>query len=946
MPHRSGAYMASHGASAASDVTPDLHLKMSKKIAQLTKVIYALNTKNDEHDAMVDAMKKSHDDEMHHLIAETKKKVDSFKTRLGVVSEQQQKIETLESIVGQERLYKEEAMSEFEHMKLQNETKLSQLREEYSDKILSMSTEMLSTKKGFDDRLKEFQAMRRKLEEDRDQMVDQLTSKHHDELDLLMKAHRVRYDEVVREKQRLEQVFKDKEAKIKEQASSSSSLAVEERKKLEQEYQDKVEKLKIFYEKEQAALRTQEAQSKEKSLKSFEERETQLKADWHRQERALKDRISELLNRQSDSEQELAELRDRITELQNLTHGNNTDTEKLSQQLEGSKRENVKALNDVRELQSEIMIYRKRCEVKGAEITRQCTVIGKLEATKLSQETSNINLKRTTNELNNTVSKLEKDYEELEHQYKSHFMESGEHIQSLKQSQLEQLKKEYEQSKVEAQNKLKTRLQSLSKELDHKWSENLSGECSQLRGELNEQHQKENRAALEELTRIKEQEMEAMRTELNIKIDTLRRTADEIEEEKQSYVIKTSDLIKDLQDSLEKRRANASNIEQQLRVDLEKQRIRYEEDAARLALSHNNKVKEMKMAHEEEMKNLKEMGDQQLKDLENKLQAKYQEDMSFNLQANKVALDAMKSQAERTRKKQIDELLEKYEEERETLRNELMRKQQDEMQQLNKEFETQMMAIKLQLQRTNEIMTRQEAEHQTNIDEITYEVEIRDTQLKELDDDLLALRKDVSKLEDELQAKGQEILTIRRETNSHIRKREEHLGRLHQREVDSLTSEHLYETQGLVEEFNRAKDLQNSKISALQLMLDEAEIRFRTRESRPEDTELLDTLKRVLAERELEMKKLLEKRYFQMELLNRETNFNKVFNASPHVGVINPLLSKTSVKKTVNKNTGILMSASRLDPIPNMPVHEKRLNNTKPLPPTPPKDGHRRTVVY
>ena len=28
---------------------PDLHLKMSKKIAQLTKVIYHLNTKNDDH---------------------------------------------------------------------------------------------------------------------------------------------------------------------------------------------------------------------------------------------------------------------------------------------------------------------------------------------------------------------------------------------------------------------------------------------------------------------------------------------------------------------------------------------------------------------------------------------------------------------------------------------------------------------------------------------------------------------------------------------------------------------------------------------------------------------------------------------------------------------------------------------------------------------------------
>ncbi|KXJ05702.1 Protein FAM184A, partial [Exaiptasia diaphana] len=219
--------------------------------------------------------------------------------------------------------------------------------------------------------------------------------------------------------------------------------------------------------------------------------------------------------------------------------------------------------------------------------------------------------------------------------------------------------------------------------------------------------------------------------------------------------------------------------------------------------------------------------------------------------------------------------------------------------------------------------------------------------LSELDNELSGLKQNVTQLEDELQEKGYQILKIRRETNSQIRKREEHLGKLHQKEVDSLSSDHLKETQALVEEFNRAKDLQNSKISALQLMLDEAEIRFQNRESRPEDMEMLDTLKRALADRELEMKKLLEeKRYFQMELLNRETNFNKVFNSSPQVGVINPLNSKTSIKKTVNKNTGILMSSSRLDPIPNMPLHERRLTKTKPLPPTPPKDGQRRPVVY
>ena len=34
---------------SAETLFPDLHHKMSKKIAQLTKVIYHLNTKNEEH---------------------------------------------------------------------------------------------------------------------------------------------------------------------------------------------------------------------------------------------------------------------------------------------------------------------------------------------------------------------------------------------------------------------------------------------------------------------------------------------------------------------------------------------------------------------------------------------------------------------------------------------------------------------------------------------------------------------------------------------------------------------------------------------------------------------------------------------------------------------------------------------------------------------------------
>lgn len=39
------------GSVQMGDVFPDLHHKMSKKIAQLTKVIYHLNTKNEDRQA-------------------------------------------------------------------------------------------------------------------------------------------------------------------------------------------------------------------------------------------------------------------------------------------------------------------------------------------------------------------------------------------------------------------------------------------------------------------------------------------------------------------------------------------------------------------------------------------------------------------------------------------------------------------------------------------------------------------------------------------------------------------------------------------------------------------------------------------------------------------------------------------------------------------------------
>jgi Family with sequence similarity 184, A and B len=57
----------------------DLHQKMSKKIAQLTKVIYHLNTRNEDHQSELDAIGLNHESETRELMRDAANKIGKFK---------------------------------------------------------------------------------------------------------------------------------------------------------------------------------------------------------------------------------------------------------------------------------------------------------------------------------------------------------------------------------------------------------------------------------------------------------------------------------------------------------------------------------------------------------------------------------------------------------------------------------------------------------------------------------------------------------------------------------------------------------------------------------------------------------------------------------------------------------------------------------------------------
>lgn len=69
--------MASHN--GRSDLFPDLHHKMSKKIAQLTKVIYHLNTKNEDHAIELEVLANHHQIEIQNILRDAANRITKFK---------------------------------------------------------------------------------------------------------------------------------------------------------------------------------------------------------------------------------------------------------------------------------------------------------------------------------------------------------------------------------------------------------------------------------------------------------------------------------------------------------------------------------------------------------------------------------------------------------------------------------------------------------------------------------------------------------------------------------------------------------------------------------------------------------------------------------------------------------------------------------------------------
>ncbi|XP_060076587.1 protein FAM184A-like [Ylistrum balloti] len=1066
------------------EVSQDMHLKMSKKIAQLTKVIYALNTKNDEHDAVIHNLKEQHEEEIQKILSETKEKISVFKRKLDEENDYRQKIASMETTIANHERYKQEAVQRFETFKQHAEERECQVKMEHSQKLLGISQEVLTAKKRFDKQLELFEEWKQNVDSEKEQALSDMKKAHQVEMDELRSFQRSQNTDWLNECAKVEDKFK---GQIEELKTQLDSLNVEKAKSAE-EYEAKLVKAQAFYEKELAALKQSQLSLHENSSKILLEEQEKMKKEFAVQERELKKQIESLVNQLSVSEDEVEKHKSELEKLKLALDNHQSSSGGLQKLLEEAKNEASNALTRLKEIESELTTYKERCKEQAEDLRSKSSLIGELEATKLQQQSliqeQNIEIQKLKDKLawlesqwksvesekdsmskeqNSQLVSLQKSLDDLslekqtlmaryerdlqslrdkmairekeladkhaaekqnlnkthqdvlksqqekannllyetkqkmvkqheadltkvseekdaliaEYDHKNTDLsnklavseeevrrlekilkdsESGlgtasSKINSLKEAtarlqsdleksreeikthktnaanykaELEKLKKLHESKLAEAQQELKNKLDQLAKDLESKWSDNLRKECARLKLDLTQQKDEEKKAALQQLARLKDEEVVAARRGWENKVHELNNQLDK--------------LKRSLED---KEGANAEEIER-LRKEMEEEKKRLEKKLVEAGNEYAQQISSMEEMQLEKMRRLAEQKDDEAKELENKLKSEHSDDMQRSMTAHKATIESLKSEAEKSRLLSLQEAKQEHHKETEKMKELIYERHSDEMEELKRGHSYQLDAARMELDRAVEISKQKDKAHAIQVDELKDEVTGRELHIKNLKDDVKGLKSDISKLTREIEVKGNEILKIRSDANLQLKKREEVLVQKFQHEIECVKADHQREAETLMADFSEAQELLKDKISELQIMLKEAEEKYNNRESRPEDLEAISQLRDAIREREMRMKTLIEeKQYYQMELVNRETNFNKVFNTDPKVGVLNPLQKKSKKGEKgghhnlPSKHTSSAPSLNRLDPIPNSPIHNANLNPSKPLGPTP-----------
>uniref|UniRef100_UPI00358EB7BD protein FAM184A-like n=1 Tax=Myxine glutinosa TaxID=7769 RepID=UPI00358EB7BD len=353
---------ASPGHGGAANSNQEMHFQMSKKIAQLTKVIYSLNTKNDKHEEEVQALKDAHTKELQQHAAETRRHVHELQSRLGDEENMCKKLQNLEKVLAkQERLRHDEKVA-FDAYRRKMMAREESMTSELERRVFAM-------KRDLQEKTEHFSTLRVRFADDKQAALKELSKTHKVEMDVARKD----FDrEISATRQKLEEL-NDLE-KQKEKINSCQSQSMDE--PLDQEpircasgdgqnaWQEKEMERQFEFETEETEIRRtckEKVERLQESLKSLEQ--------------DLQQSQGENSNLRRENLTFQAELKDKRSEM-----------EILRRNLAVAKEEAAVNLMQLNDSQKSLQVVRETLE--QTKLIHKSSLISSLGASKLAQHTS------------------------------------------------------------------------------------------------------------------------------------------------------------------------------------------------------------------------------------------------------------------------------------------------------------------------------------------------------------------------------------------------------------------------------------------------------------------------------------------------------------------------------------------------------------------------------
>ncbi|XP_035880526.1 protein FAM184A isoform X7 [Phyllostomus discolor] len=1038
VPSPAAAQQAGH----SMDYSQDLHLKMSKKIAQLTKVIYALNTKNDEHESAIQALKDAHEEEIQQILADTREKILQYKSRVTEELDLKRKIQVLEASLEDHKKMKQQALTEFEAYKHRVEDMQLCAEAQHVQRIVTMSREVEEIRRKFEEKLRSFGQLQVQFEKDKRLALEDLRTAHKREVQELLKSQQDQ-SACVHKGQKTEELHR---VEVEALNKTLEELRLE-RKKLIEDYEGKLNKAQSFYERELDTLKRSQLFTAE-SLQASKEKEADLRKEFQAQEAILRKTIGKLKTELQMVQDEAGSLRDKCQKLQVALVTAESNVQGLQKQLDDAKEGEMALLSKHKEVESELAAARERLLQQASDLVLKASHIGMLQATQMTQEVTIKDLESEKSRANERLSQLEEERaflqsktQSLDEEQKQQILELEKKVNEAKKAQQEyyelelknlqnrlegevaqlneahsktleelawkhhmaieavhsnavrdkkklqmELEEQYKKEKLnleEDKSQLQQELENLKRELEDKLNtanqeigrlqdlvrkseqglgsaegliaslqdsqERLQSELDSTKGRLKEtkeallnvesELEQERQQHEEALAAVKGEEklrVDRMAHDLEIKwTENLRQECSKLREElrlqheedkksamsqllqlkereknaaRDSWQKKVEDLLNQislLKQNLEMQLSQSQTSLQQLQAQFTQERQRLTQELEELEEQHQQRHKSLKEAHVLAFQSMEEEKEKEQRALENHLQQKHSAELQSLKDAHRESMEGFRVEMEQELQTLRFELEDEGKAMLASLRSELNHQHAAAIDLLRHNHHQELAAAKMELERSMDISRRQSKEHMCRITDLQEELRHRERHITDLDKEIQHLHENISALTKELEFKGQEILRVRSESNQQMR-------------------------------------------------LEEMEEKYLMRESKPEDVQMITELKAMLTERDHVIKKLIDdNKFYQLELVNRETNFNKMFNSSPTVGVINPLTKqkKKNDKSPTNRfvsvpNLSALESGgvgnghpNRLDPIPNSPAHDIEFNSSKPLPqPVPSKE--------